>query len=152
MAELRLAPARIKRCQDCEWCVRTTDGIFCGPPPSMLEVGARRAVPLYGTGEDLIDGGAGPVYNAPESYCPQGKWQGLEPYDLEAMAAEGEESRRRGMRETLKPMLAMALDHIKALSPDAAREALLDLVEVGLEDWLAKEITEELKLVVSARK
>ena len=147
MAELRLAPARIKRCQGCDWCVRTTEGIFCGPPDGMF-IGER----TYGTGQELILGGRGPIYTMKDNYCPLGRWQGLEPYDLEAMAAEGEQSRRRTMRETLKPMLAMVLDHIKALSPDAARAALLDLVKVGLEVWLAKEITEELKLVVSAGK
>ncbi len=142
MAELRLAPARIKRCQDCDWCVRTTDGIFCGPPDSMFK--GERA---FGTGDDLIAAGRGPIYKAPENYCPQGKWQGLEPYDLEAMAAEGEESRRHGMRETLKPMLAMALEHIKALDRDAARVAVLDLVELRVDPKMLKEIVQELQLV-----
>ncbi len=75
-----------------------------------------------------------------EDACPAGKWQGLEPVDLEARREQGRLERAAAQVRTLGPILATALDdlddieraeRIRAvadghnLEPEA-RQALLD--------------------------
>ena len=136
-----LVPARARRCHDCKLCVHTTEGMFCGPPMNMAEG------QTVGTGEDLIASGAGPIYKAPESYCPQGRWKGLEPFDLEAMAAKGEQRVALGTGPVGKEIIKALLEQIKALDRDAARIAVLDLVELRVDAKLLKGIAQELQLI-----
>ena len=86
----------------------------------------------------------------PEGNCPAGRWENLEPVDLEAEQIRQEEMMQQRLRTELKPLLTACLGRLKECnSPygeQMAADALVEMTAQGLPEWLALELTVELGL------
>lgn len=138
-----LATARAKVCLDCKIsCNVGATGLHCGPPRRLIRAGRGR-----GTGEKLMGAGqSGAIWKRDKGYCPLGRWDGLQPKNLDKMADRQRAEQKEHARRRHKAIVKRAVVNMATMSMDAARDTLLDLVDEGLEGWLAYEIGREVGL------
>jgi len=123
--------ARIRRCARCEFNRNT--GAWPWPKCCFSDRTGETGAPLR---DDAFMEG-------PDENCPAGRWAGLEPVDMEAVAREQKRRKLQGQRERLKPLV---LERLRGRSQEHVDDVLETLSALGaLEPEIAVEISDELE-------